>query len=293
MTLSHALDRRALLAAAASGLAAGPLPARTLPPYARAFGMIETEIGGRLGVAALDTGSGAWLRHRADERFAMCSTFKVLAAAHALALSDAGRLGLAERIAYSKADLLPHAPRTEARLAEGAMDVADLCAAAVEVSDNTAANLLLRRTGGPAGLTSWLRAIGDPVTRLDRTEPELNTNLPGDPRDTTTPEAFVRVLRIILLGPVLSEDSRARLTGWMIACETGGNRLRAGLPSAWRAGDKTGTGDHGAVNDVAIVWPPGRAPILIAVLLSGSARPAAALEAAHAKVARTVVAALA
>jgi beta-lactamase class A len=171
------------------------------------------------------------------------------------------------------------------------MSVADLCAASVEVSDNAAANLLLRLIGGPADLTAWLRRTGDGTTRLDRDEPSLNTNLAGDPRDTTTPDAFVATLRTLLLGDALTDASRARLVAWMVACESGRARLRAGLPSDWRFGDKTGTGEGGAVNDVAIAWPPGRPPILIAVLMSGSTRPTEDLAKAHAKVARTVAAA--
>ena len=250
-------------------------------------------MGGRVGVAALNTADGAWLRHRADERFAMCSSFKVLLAASVLARIDQGTLAPDRRVDYTRADLLDHSPRTQARVGQGFMSVADLCAAAVEVSDNGAANLLLGLTGGPAALTAWLRRIGDPTTRLDRTELSLNTNLPGDPRDTTTPQAFVATLDRLLLGRVLSAESRGRLADWMIKCETGRDRLRAGVPPTWRAGDKTGTGANGAVNDVAILWPPGRAPILIAVLMSGSTRPVADLNSAHARIARLVVSAFA
>lgn len=223
----------------------------------------------------------------------MCSSFKVLLAASVLARIDQRSLALDQPVAYLRTDLLEHSPRTEAQAGRGFMSVADLCAAAVEVSDNGAANLLIGLTGGPAALTAWLRQIGDPTTRLDRTELSLNTNLPGDPRDTTTPEAFVATLQWLLLGSVLSPASRTRLIDWMIGCETGRDRLRAGVPPRWRVGDKTGTGERGAVNDVAIVWPPGRPPILIAVLMSGSTRSVADLSAAQARVARTVIAAFA
>jgi beta-lactamase class A len=170
------------------------------------------------------------------------------------------------------------------------MSLDKLCAAAIEESDNGAANLLLSLVGGPAGLTARLRRLGDPITRLDRTELTLNTNLPGDPRDTTTPAAYARTMRKVLLGDGLTPASRHRLEGWMVDCKTGLDRLRAGLPAGWPAGDKSGTGDNGAVNDVAIVRPPGRAPILIAVFLSGSDRPVDQLSAAHARIARAVVA---
>ena len=292
------LHRRLFITTAAAGLSlSAPRLAfaeQTRSATARvALAALEAEIGGRVGVAALDTGAGTWLVHRADERFAMCSTFKALLAARVLGLIDQGRLSLDDRIAFSPSDLLPYAPRVRARLAEGAMNVNDLCAAAVEVSDNTAANLLLARTGGPAALTAWLGGLGDQVTRLDRTEPELNTNLPGDPRDTATPRSFAGTLRTLLFGKVLSDGARARLTGWLVDCESGRNRLRAAAPGGWRVGDKTGTGENGAVNDVAVIWPPGRPPLLIAALLDGSKRPVEDLAAAHVRIGRIVLDALA
>ncbi len=289
------LDRRGLLTAGVSGLLCAPgALAAGIPQHVEGdLGSLEREAGGRIGVAALNTATGLWLRHRADERFALCSSFKALLAAVVLRAIDEGVMSGAGMIPYTEADLVAYSPRTKAGLAAGEMSVFDLCAAAVEVSDNTAANLLLRRIGGPAGFTASLRAMGDPTTRLDRYETDLNSNLPGDPRDTTTPAAFVRILGRVLLGPALSDDARKRLTGWMIACETGRERLRAGLPKGWAAGDKTGTGERGAVNDVAIAWPPGRPPILIAVLMSGSGRPTPELSAAHARIARVVAAALA
>ncbi len=253
------------------------------------FAALEAETGGRIGVAALDGHSGRLIGWRLDERFAMASTFKVLLAAAVLAQVDRGRLRLDQAVPYSEADLLSYAPRTRSHLGQGAMNLADLCAAALEVSDNTAANLLLPLVGGPAGVTARLRRWGDPVTRLDRTEPTLNTNLPGDPRDTATPRSFARTLRRVLTGSVLSPASRARLAGWMIACETGSGRLRGGLPPGWRAGDKTGTGENGAVNDVAIAWPPDRAPIIIAAFMSAPGRSADELGGVHGKIARMAI----
>ena len=169
------------------------------------------------------------------------------------------------------------------------MVVQDMCAAIVEVGDNTAANLLLALMGGPAGATNYLRALGDLVTRLDRNEPGLNTNLPDDPRDTTTPDAMIGTMTKILLGDALSAKARERLIGWMKNSNTGLDRLRAGLPRDWIVGDKTGTGANGAANDNAIVWPPDRAPILIAAYLSGSRGTLEALNAAHAEIGRVIV----
>lgn len=278
--------------AAALFAASPPLAAAAGPrDAAGALAAIEAEVGGRIGVAAWDTGSGAWVKWRADERFAMCSTFKLFLAATVLGLVDAGSLTAGRMVPISRADLPPHSPITSAHVGEGALSVSDLCAAAIEESDNGAANLLLRLVGGPAGLTRHLRRLGDPTTRLDRTELALNTNLPGDLRDTTTPAAYVRTMRRILLGDGLSAASRRQLEAWMTDCRTGLDRLRAGLPPDWKAGDKTGAGENGAVNDVAILRPPNRSPILVAVFMSGSSRPVEGLGAAHARIARAIVAA--
>lgn len=252
---------------------------------------IEARIGGRVGVFAFDGRTERTLAHRADERFAMCSTFKWALAAAVLARVDRDALRLEDAVPYTEADLLDYAPRTREHLAEGSMTVEALAAAAVVVSDNTAANLLLRLVDGPAGLTAFLRGIGDDTTRLDRDEPTLNTNLPGDPRDTTTPRAMVSTMQTLLLGDALKSDSRGLLVGWLRACETGSKRLRAGMPGGVVVGDKTGTGANGAANDVAIVTLAGAAlssSILIASYLDGSLAEPAALEAAHADVARAV-----
>jgi beta-lactamase class A len=168
------------------------------------------------------------------------------------------------------------------------MTIGALAEASVTVSDNTAANLLLARIGGPQGLTEFARSCGDSVTRLDRNEPTLNTNDPGDPRDTTSPRAMVGLMGRVLCEDVLPEPSRELLVSWMRASETGKERLRAGFPSDWEAGDKTGTGGRNSVNDVAIAWPPGRAPILVAVYTSASGAEMSALQAAHAEVGRLV-----
>lgn len=263
--------------------AARPAPAR--------LAALEARAGGRLGVAALDTGTGRRLAHRGEERFPMCSTSKVLLAGALLARVEKGQERLDRPIAYTKADLLEYAPIAAARLAERRMTVEALCAAAVEASDNTAANLLLQALGGPAEVTAFARGLGDPVTRLDRTEPTLNTALPGDPRDTTTPAAMVESLKAMLLGGGLEPESCQRLEGWMRGSLTGGDRLRAGLPATWTVGDKTGTGDRGTVNDVAILRPPGRAPILVAAYYTGSRAPLKDRNAVLAEVGRIVAAA--
>lgn len=268
-------------------------PART--PRAEALdaaplAAIEQKVGGRVGVCALDTQTGRQLVQRADERFALCSTFKWLLAAQVLARVDQGQLRLEQRIAYGAGDLLEYAPVTREHAASGSLSVEELARAAVVVSDNTAANLLLAQPGGPAGLTQFARSLGDATTRLDRIEPDLNANDPGDVRDTTTPRAMVELMRRILCDSVLSAPGRERLIGWLRACETGKQRLRAGLPPAWQVGDKTGTGSHGACNDVAIAVPPGRSPVLIAVYLSESVIPTEQLQSVHADVARIVAA---
>jgi beta-lactamase class A len=253
---------------------------------------IEASVGGRVGVFALDTGSGGTLARREDERFAMCSTFKLALVATVLARVDRGELALDARLPYGKADLVPHAPVTSEHLAEGSMTIEALARAAMTVSDNTATNLLLGKVGGPSGVTAALRRLGDPVTRLDRDEPTVNENAPNDPRDTTSPRAMVGLMRTVLVGDALSAVARERLLGWLRACETGKNRLRGGLPQGWIAGDKTGTGERGAVNDVAVAWPPGRAPILVAAYLSDGEAGLERLVAAHGAIGRLVGATL-
>lgn len=223
----------------------------------------------------------------------MCSTFKWLLAAQVLARVDTGEESLERVVRYGPADLLEYAPVTRERVEAGGLTISELCAAAVQVSDNTAANLLLATVDGPAGFTAFLRTLGDPTTRLDRTEPELNAAKPGDPRDTTTPAAMLEDLRTVLLGDVLSPASRERLIDWLVTSMTGKARLRAGLPTDWRAGDKTGTCGRGFANDVAIAWPPGRKPILIAAYLAEAEASFEDCNAALAEVAREVAKAFA
>ncbi len=270
------MNRRHCLALA--GLAfTGPAAALGASELSAALAKLERRGGGRLGVAVLASDSGALAGHRIDERFAMCSTFKLLLAAAVLQRIDRGQLASDHWVAYGPADLVPHAPITQPRLAAGGMRVLDLAEAAQTTSDNVAANLLLRLFNGPAGFTEWLRNEGDTVTRIDRWEPEMNRVPPGDPRDTSTPAQFCATnRRLLTTGEALSEGSRQRLLGWMEATRTGRRRLRAGLPRPWRAGDKTGTGMNpempDRLNDVAIVWPPQRAPWLVAAFWEGKGR---------------------
>jgi beta-lactamase class A len=288
------IDRRTFLAGSgllATGCARATDQGGGIAP---ALELLRTELGqrARLGVAALDTGSGRTLAFDAGSRFAMCSTFKLPLAAAILAEVEAGRMSLRDEVDFTEADLLDYAPVVRANRARGRLSVERLCEAVVEVSDNSAANLLLRRIGGPAGLTAFVRRCGDRVTRLDRYEEELNTNLPADPRDTTTPAAMLGLMRTLLLGTIISEENRGRLTGWMEGATTGLRRLRAGLPPGWRAGDKTGNGANGAANDVAIAWPPERPPILVTSFIDRAEVGDDARHAAHAQVGRVVAAAL-
>ena len=290
------IDRRAFIAGSVLLAGGCTAAAPTESEQARTpFELLRAELGqrARLGVAALDTGSGRTVRFDADSRYAMCSTFKLPLAAAILGAVDRGGLSLSDEISFGEADLLTYAPVVRANLRRGELTIERLCAAIVQVSDNSAANLLLRRIGGPAGLTRFIRGAGDRVTRLDRFEEELNSNLPGDPRDTTTPAAMLGLMRSLLLGNALRPSSREKLIGWMEGATTGLKRLRAGLPPGWRAGDKTGNGANGAANDIAIAWPPERPPILIASYISGAEVDDEARHAAHAAVGRIVAGALA
>ena len=243
---------------------------------------------GGVGVFAVDTGSGKVLAHRPDERFAMCSTFKWVLAATVLAQMERNLLSLGDHVLYGQADLLAYAPVTSKHAAKGFMTVSDLTRAAIVVSDNTAANLLLSKLGGPSVVTEFARSCGDAITRLDRNEPTLNDNESGDLRDTTSPRAMATLMNKVLCGNRLSSTSRDLLLQWLRDCDTGHDRLRAKLPKDWLVGDKTGTGEHGAVNDVAIAIPPGRSPILIAAFLSEGKADRSALVAAHASISRLV-----
>lgn len=262
------LDRRSFLLLTALGFS-GYLHATSKPwgDLPSALAQLARTNGGRLGVAALDTAGGERSGYRADERFPMCSTFKFLLAAAVLQRVDRHEEKLDHVIAIPPKPLVGNSPLTEPH-ADGTMTIAALCEAALVRSDNTAANLLLATIAGPAGLTSFCRSIGDGVTRLDRTEPSLNQALPGDPRDTTSPTAMVNDLNHILLGNALSPPSRQQLSAWMEANQTGLDKLRASLPAAWRAADKTGSNGENTMNDIAVIWPAGKKPIIVAAYIT-------------------------
>ncbi len=249
------------------------------------FADLERQHGGRLGVRVLDVGTGRRVGHRADERFAMCSTFKVLAAARVLTRVDRGEASLDRRSVFARDRVVSYSPETGKHVDEG-MTLGEICAAALTLSDNTAGNLMLDSFGGPPELTRFARALGDGATRLDRIETGLNEATPGDPRDTTTPAAMAENLRRIVLGDVLSARSRDQMTAWMRANKTGDKRIRAGLPAGWPVADKTGGGGHAQTNDIAVIWPPGRAPLIVAVYFAESPAPDDARGAVLAEVGR-------
>ncbi|SET97348.1 class A beta-lactamase [Pseudomonas graminis] len=247
---------------------------------------LESRHGGRLGVAILDTASQRLISHRGDERFALCSTFKCLAAAHVLARVDRKQEDLSRRIVYSAEQLVAYSPTTELHVGGQGLSVGSLCEAAMTLSDNTAANLLLDSMGGPEGLTAWLRLIGDTRTRLDRREPDLNENRPQDLRDTTTPVAMLHTLNTLVLGDELTLPSRDQLTAWLVNNQTGDKKLRAGVSGGWRVGDKTGSGSNNATNDVAVIWPGDRPPILVTAYYTGSKASADQINAVMADIGR-------
>jgi beta-lactamase class A len=251
--------------------------------------LIELRRGsGRLGIAAIDLHNGRRLLRAADDRFPLASTFKLPLVMDVLTHVDRGTEHLDRRIRFSARDVLPYSPTVAAQPHGGTLTVRDLCAGAIEHSDNTAANLLLRDVGGPTAVTAYLRGLGDTVTRLDRNEPALNEAVPGDPRDTTTPLAMATLMAKLVRESLLSSASKALLFDWLRRCDTGTSRIRAGVPPGWTVGDKTGTTDSGG-NDVAILWPPHGAPIVLAVYFAEVHASDAARDAAIAAVARIIV----
>ena len=270
MTNTTSLSRRTFLGIGLAGVGIASTGFGSGVAFAQgpdALAALEARIPGRLGVYALDTATGATVTHRADERFLLCSTGKVLTVAAVLKRGES-EPGLLDRvIRYDPSDVLEWAPVTSQHVAEG-MTVSQLCDAAITVSDNTAANLLVRLLGGPQAVTTYARTLGDDVTRVDRIEPDLNVTAPGDERDTSTPTQMATNLRTLVLGDALNDDSRRRLTDLLKANTTGDQTIRAGAPGDWVVGDKTGSGGYGTRNDIAVIWPPNRAPIVIAVLSS-------------------------
>lgn len=229
---------------------------------------IAGEIEARVGFAAYDVESGQKWEYQADQRFAMSSTFKTLACAALLHRVDAGHENLERKVSFSKSDLVTYSPITEKYAGNQAMTLADLCEAALTMSDNTAANLILRSLGGPEKITSFVRDLGDDVTRLDRWETDLNEAVPGDNRDTTTANAMVNNLRSLLLGTALSGKSSEQLRDWLKSNQVADELFRAAVPEGWIVADRTGAGGFGSRSITAIIWPPQRQPIVVALYLT-------------------------
>lgn len=259
----------ALSAVAACGHPSAPAtpaprdPAEPLPPVEERLAALEKRHNAVVGVYAVNLDSNAAAAHRDDELFAMCSTFKAYLAARVLQKDQAGELRIADQVLVDPALLRANSPRTEPNVGK-TMSIADLCAAALQVSDNTAANVLLRVIGGPPAITAFARSIGDDRTRLDRWETELNSALPGDPRDTSTPRALGGGFRTVLTGDVLDQSHRRQLEDWMRANTT--SSMRAGLPPGWATADKTGSGDYASTNDIGIAFGPNGERFLLAIM---------------------------
>lgn len=244
-----------------------PMAASANDRLTDAIHAVETRLDARVGVSILNVENGREWQYRADERFPLTSTFKLLACAAILHKVDLGTETLDRRIIYGVEDLVTYSPTTEKHVDSG-MTIGELCEAALHLSDNTSANLILNALGGPDELTAYLRDIGDDVTRLDRIEPDLNTAKPGDPRDTTTPDAMRASLAYLLLGDALSADSRQLLEDWLTGNQVGGPLLRAGLPDDWKIADRTGAGGFGSRAIVAVIWPPEQKPVIVAIYIT-------------------------
>jgi beta-lactamase class A len=293
MPTSRMLDRRHFLTASSMALCSTALPraafaATPLPSVLQAeLQRLEKASGGRLGVGII--ANDKHMGYRAEERFPMCSTFKLLLAAAVLERVDRGQERLDRKVVYTQAQVLEYAPITSKHVGPPGISIGELCEAAVTLSDNTAANLLLEVIGGPPAYTAFASTLGDPMTRLDRNEPTLNESLPGDPRDTTTPAFMAVDMQRVILGNVLSAVSRKHLTDWMLACKTGLAKIRAGVPSSDKIGDKTGS-SNGSSNDIAVIWPPFGKPWLLTIYLTGTTSSADEQNAIIAAAARAVAA---
>ena len=253
---------------AVAALAAGaPRTALATPPPAstaeQRIADLEQAHEAVIGLFAVNLTSGATLAHRSQDSFAMCSTFKTYAAARVLQMVERGQLTLDQKAFVDPTAIVPNSPRTEPR-AGTEMTLSELCEAALQVSDNTAANLLLHTIGGPPAITAFARSIGDERTRLDRWEIELNAAVPGDPRDTSTPEALGGGYRTLLAAEAPGPPQLRLLEGWMRANQT--SSMRAGLPPGWTTADKTGSGDYGSTNDVGIAYGPDGQRVLLAIM---------------------------
>jgi beta-lactamase class A len=293
VSMHYSLNRREFLLAAAAipfatGCTAWGAGRSEGPPALAQFAQLERELNGRLGVFAANTADGAHLGYRAKERFPVCSTFKVLLVSAILERSMRNVGLMEQKIAYAQSDLVRYSPITEKHL-EAGMTVEALCAAGLEFSDNTAANLLMRILGGPSAVTTYARSIGDREFRLDRWETELNSASPGDNRDTSTPESMGRSLQRLVLEGALGDHQKEQLRDWLRGNTTGATRIRAGVPTDWQVGDKTGSGSYGTANDIAVLWPPQRAPLVVAVYTTQHKKDATARNDVVAAAARIVI----
>jgi beta-lactamase class A len=291
--MNHARNRRRLLLAAVSvpiatiwtswatqGNAAVTAQAKLVK--------LEQTLAGRLGVFALNTPNGKQLSYRGDEYFPMCSTFKVILASAILKRSTQIDGLMYQRIKYQQSDLVTYSPITERYVKDG-MTVSALCAAAIQYSDNTASNLLMKILGGPGAVTTFARSIGDRQFRLDRWETALNSSIPGDRRDTSTPNAMGLSLQRLTLGDALEPRLQLQLRVWLQGNTTGAARIRAGVPADWQVSDKTGTGDYGTANDIALIWPPRRSSVVVAIYTTQGEKDAKARNDVIASAARIVV----
>lgn len=250
--------------------------------------IIEQKSNGRLGVSAIDTETGQLIEYRSQERFPFCSTFKVMGVAAILKASMSDQSLLNQKIHYVKKDLVEYSPITEKHVGDG-MTVAELCHATLTTSDNTAMNLLMRILGGPEAVSHFARTIGDDRFNLMRWEPELNSAIPGEKEDTTTPKAMRVSIQKLLLGSVLDTKQKSLLQNWLIHNTTGDHRIRAGVPNQWIAADKTGTGGYGTTNDIGILYPPHCKPIVLVVYFTQKEKNAAANEAIIASVTKVLI----
>lgn len=284
--------RRLLQAAAAAPVLAtfAPIIATAAPAsLAASLATLEKQVNGRIGVALWDTATSQMMRWRSEERFALCSTFKLLAAAAILQKSQQQPELMAKRIHWSASQAVPYMPVTQKHLEQG-MTVSELCAAALQYSDNLAANLLLSELGGPFAITAFCRKLGDNVTRLDRIEPHLNSAIPGDERDTTTPASMVQTVATLTTGRGLHPPQQKQLNTWLKGNTTGKNAIFAGLPAGWTVGDKTGSGGYGTTNDVGVLWPDTGKPKVLAIYFTQHQADALSRQAVLAEVTRRVLA---
>jgi beta-lactamase class A len=293
MKMNHSRNRRAFLLAAVSMPIAtiwtswATKSDATVAAQAQ-LAKLEQTLAGRLGVFALNTSNGKQLSYHADEYFPMCSTFKVILASAILKRSTQIDGLMGQRIKYQQSDLVTYSPITKQYLEDG-MTVAALCAAAIQYSDNTASNLLMKILGGPGAVTTFARSIGDRQFRLDRWETALNSSIPGDRRDTSTPNAMASSLQRLAVGDALEPHLQVQLRVWLRGNTTGAARIRAGVPADWQVGDKTGTGDYGTANDIGLVWPPRRSPVVVAIYTTQGEKDAKARNDVIASAARIVV----